>query len=75
MLTPEEQNKGKKWYTPLFRLREKCFGGFFYTLYERNTFDCSSEEREAYYRSLWDYGGFRFWLGNYKDMRKSWGAS
>lgn len=68
VLTPEEQNEGKKWYPPLFHLREKCFGGFFYGMLERGTFDDSAEEREAFYRSLWDHGGFRFWLGNYKDM-------
>lgn len=71
MLTPEEQDLGKKWYPRLFQLREKCFGGFFYGMLERGTFDDSAEEREAFYRSLWDYGGFRFWLGNYKDMLTS----
>lgn len=68
MLTPEEQNEGKKWYSRLFQLREKCFGGFFYGMHEKSTFDDSPEERNAFYQSLWDYGGFRFWLGNYKDM-------
>ncbi|KAH8646178.1 HK97 family phage prohead protease [Xylariales sp. PMI_506] len=68
ILTPEEQDRSKKWYPRLFQLREKCFGGFFYGMYERNTFDDTPEERDAFYHSLWDYGGFRFWLGNYKDM-------
>jgi cation diffusion facilitator CzcD-associated flavoprotein CzcO len=67
-LTAEEQNKAKQWYPRLFQLREKCFGGFFYGMYEKRTFDDDAEERERYYRSLWDYGGFRYWLGNYKDM-------
>lgn len=71
MLTPEEQNETKKWYPRLFELREKCFGGFFYGMLERGTFDDSAEEREAFYRSLWDHGGFRFWLGNYNDMLTS----
>jgi cation diffusion facilitator CzcD-associated flavoprotein CzcO len=68
MLTAEEQNRGKDWYHRLMQLREKCFGGFFYGMYERNTFDDGPDEREAFYHKLWDYGGFRFWLGNYKDM-------
>ncbi|KAH8760728.1 HK97 family phage prohead protease [Hyaloscypha sp. PMI_1271] len=68
MLTPEEQNLGKQWYYRLFEYREKCYGGFLYTLYEKNTFDDSPEDREAFYHKLWDYGGFRFWIGNYKDM-------
>lgn len=68
MMTPEEQTTGKRWYPRLFELREKCFGGFLYGMQERNTFDDSAEERETVYRTLWDYGGFRYWLGNYKDM-------
>ncbi|EFQ34605.1 HK97 family phage prohead protease [Colletotrichum graminicola M1.001] len=67
-LTPQEQNNGKSWYPRLFHLREKCFGGFVYGMIERGTFDDTPEEREAFYRSLWDRGGFRYWLGNYKDM-------
>ncbi|UQC91215.1 HK97 family phage prohead protease [Colletotrichum lupini] len=67
-LTAQEQNIGKEWYPRLYQLREKCFGGFFYGMVERNTFDDSPAEREAFYRQLWEHGGFRFWLGNYKDM-------
>lgn len=37
-------------------------------MYEKNTFDDTPEDRDAFYHKLWDYGGFRFWLGNYKDM-------
>lgn len=68
MLTAEEQNRGKEWYHRLYEYREKCFGGFFYTMYEKNTFDDTPADRDAFYHKLWDYGGFRFWLGNYKDM-------
>ena len=64
----EEQTRGKSWYYRLFELREKCFSGFLYSIAEKNTFDDTAEEREAFYRKLWDYGGFRFWLGNYKDV-------
>jgi cation diffusion facilitator CzcD-associated flavoprotein CzcO len=67
-LTPEEQQRTKELYHSLYKLREKCFGGFFYTMHEKNTFDDTPEEREIFYHKLWDYGGFRFWLGNYKDM-------
>jgi len=66
-LTVEEQNIGKQWYHRLFELREKCFGGFFFTFSEKNTFDDTPEEREAFFHKLWDHGGFRYWLGNYKD--------
>jgi len=66
-LTAEEQNRAKPDYPELFALREKCFGGFLYTFSERGTFEDTPEEREAFYRKLWEDGGFRFWLGNYKD--------
>ena len=68
MLTADEQNLGKQWYYRLYEYREKCFGGFLYTMYEKNTFDDTPEDRDAFYHKLWDYGGSRFWLGNYKDM-------
>lgn len=66
-LTIEEQEIAKKWYPELMHLREHCFGGFLYTFSEKDTFDDTPEEREAFYEKLWQDGGFRFWLGNYKD--------
>lgn len=66
-LTVEEQEVSKRWYGELLHLREHCFGGFLYTFNERNTFDDTPEEREAFYEKLWQDGGFRYWLGNYKD--------
>merc|ERR1711977_409541 len=66
-LTVEEQESAKKWYPELLHLREHCFGGFLYTFSERNTFDDTPEEREKFYEKLWQDGGFRYWLGNYKD--------
>ncbi|KAL6246024.1 hypothetical protein RBB50_007177 [Rhinocladiella similis] len=66
-LTAEEQNEQKPMYPELFSLREKCFGGFLYTFSEKSTFEDTPAEREAFYRKLWTDGGFRFWLGNYKD--------
>ncbi|KAI9739883.1 MAG: hypothetical protein M1818_004939 [Claussenomyces sp. TS43310] len=67
-LTKEEQNSAKRFYPQLYELREKCFGGFLYSFAERNTFDDSPEEREAFFEKLWGHGGFGFWLGTYKDM-------
>jgi hypothetical protein len=54
-------------YPELFRYRERNFGGFLYGLYEKGTFEDTEEEREKFYQKLWDEGGFRFWLANYKD--------
>ncbi|EKG10598.1 Flavin-containing monooxygenase-like protein [Macrophomina phaseolina MS6] len=67
-LTPEQQNQVKPFYPQLMKFRESCFGGFLFSFSEKNTFEDSPEEREAYYRKLWDHGGFSYWLGNYKDM-------
>ncbi|KAF2814753.1 putative steroid monooxygenase [Mytilinidion resinicola] len=67
-LTAEEQNAAKRWYPRLFELREKCFGGFLFSFSEKNTFDDNAEEQDAFFHSLWDHGGFDFWLGTYKDM-------
>ncbi|KAF4952724.1 hypothetical protein FSARC_12574 [Fusarium sarcochroum] len=65
--TPEEQKQSKKFYPELFRYREYNFAGFHYDWYEKNTFDDSPEEREAFYESVWRDGGFRYWVAVYKD--------
>ncbi|KAK9454023.1 putative flavoprotein [Dipodascopsis uninucleata] len=67
-LTAKEQNDSKAFYPELFAYREKCFGGFLYSLDEKNTFDDSPEERESHFEKLWHQGGFAYWVGNYKDM-------
>ncbi|KIW79904.1 hypothetical protein Z517_06519 [Fonsecaea pedrosoi CBS 271.37] len=66
-LTAEEQWAGKKWYPELFDLRERCFGGFLYDFSEKSLFEDTPEERERFFEKLWSDGGFRYWLGNYKD--------
>ncbi|KAL1872418.1 hypothetical protein Daus18300_004389 [Diaporthe australafricana] len=66
-LTPEEQTYSKQWYQRFFEIRERSFGGFLYTFSDKNTFEDSAEEREKFYQSLFDQGGFLFWLANYKD--------
>ncbi|KAF2086628.1 cyclopentanone 1,2-monooxygenase [Saccharata proteae CBS 121410] len=67
-LTKEEQEANKKDYPELYRYRMTTFSGFPMDFVDRNTMDDSSEEREKFYQSLWDEGGFHFWLGTYKDM-------
>ncbi|KAJ0109061.1 HK97 family phage prohead protease [Diaporthe amygdali] len=70
-LTAEEQTNSKQWYHRFFEMRERSFGGFLYTFSEKNTFEDSAEEREKFYQSLFDHGGFEFWLANYKDYYKN----
>jgi cation diffusion facilitator CzcD-associated flavoprotein CzcO len=66
-LTVEEQEKNKQFYPELFRYRETNFAGFLYDWSEKNTFDDSPEEREAFYEQVWKDGGFRYWVALYKD--------
>ncbi|TKA75117.1 hypothetical protein B0A55_05024 [Friedmanniomyces simplex] len=66
-LSAEEQEEAKKWYPELFDLRERCFGGFLYDFCEKTTFEDTPEDREKFFEKLWSDGGFRYWLGNYKD--------
>lgn len=66
-LTAEEQNKLKPFYPEIHAMRERCFAGFHYDLNERNTFDDTPEERQAFLETLWKQAGFALWLGGYKD--------
>ncbi|KAK7749182.1 hypothetical protein SLS62_008363 [Diatrype stigma] len=66
-LTVKEQEESKKYYPELFKYRETNFAGFLYDWYEKNTFDDTPEEREKFYESVWKDGGFRYWVGVYKD--------
>ena len=65
-LTKEEQDKST--YPEKFKHRMTTFGGFLYDFAEKNTADDTPEEREKFYESLWETGGFAFWLATYKDM-------
>ncbi|KAJ0426886.1 hypothetical protein BJY00DRAFT_271106 [Aspergillus carlsbadensis] len=67
-LTKEEQSQVKPLYPEIFQLRERGFGGFLYTFSEKSLQDDTPEEVEAFLDSLWQAGGFRFWLGTYKDL-------
>ena len=67
LLTADEQNKLKPLYPEIHAAREKNFAGFHYDLCERNTFDDTPEEREAFHEQLWKQAGFALWLGGYKD--------
>jgi hypothetical protein len=66
-MSKEEQQSLLSTYPLLFDLRERCFAGFLYEFYERNTFDDTPEEREAHFEKLWQQAGFALWLGGYRD--------
>ncbi|KAF1959510.1 FAD/NAD(P)-binding domain-containing protein [Byssothecium circinans] len=67
-LTKEEQQNRKPEYPKIFKYRMTTFAGFQYDFAQRNTFDDTPEEREAFYQARFDAGGFEFWLANYKDL-------
>lgn len=66
-LTKKEQDELKPELARILQYRERCFAGFHYDLCERDTFDDSPEEREAFFEELWKAGGFSLWLAGYKD--------
>lgn len=66
-LTVEEQERAKKFYPELYKFRETNFAGFLYDWNEKDTFDDTPEEREAFYEEVWKDGGFRYWVALYKD--------
>lgn len=53
-LTKEEQDRDKANYRELYKYRMTTFAGFGYDFADRNTFDDSPEEREAFFESLWE---------------------
>jgi cation diffusion facilitator CzcD-associated flavoprotein CzcO len=66
-MTKDEQDVLKSTYPQIFDMRERCFAGFTYDFSEKNTWDETPEQREAFYEKLWRQGGFALWLGGYKD--------
>ena len=67
-LTSEEQDERKGDYKEFFRHRKTTFTGFPYEYIPRNTAEDTPEERERVFEDLWAEGGFKFWLGTYKDV-------
>ncbi|KAF2115761.1 hypothetical protein BDV96DRAFT_55684 [Lophiotrema nucula] len=67
-ISEDEQIKRKSDYPEIYKNRMTTFAGFQYDFLQRNTFDDSPEEREAFYEELFKNGGFEFWLANYKDL-------
>ncbi|KAH8429295.1 flavin-containing monooxygenase [Aspergillus melleus] len=52
----------------LFQLRESTFTGYLQDVKPQKALDASSEEREAFFESLWQMGSFAFMAGNYMDL-------
>ena len=67
-LTAKEQEDRKNNYEQFFVDRRKTFAGFPFDFVEKDTADDTPEEREKLFEQLWADGGFKFWLGTYRDM-------
>jgi cation diffusion facilitator CzcD-associated flavoprotein CzcO len=70
-LDPEEEKKKKEAgeYEKEFAACRTTFSGFSYDFAQKNTFDDSKEQRDAFFQDLLvTQGGFRYWLNTYKDM-------
>ena len=61
------EQKRKSKYPEIYKNRMTTFAGFQYDFRDKNTFDDTPEEREAFYEKLFEDGGFEFRLANYKD--------
>ena len=66
-LTEEDNRRMKKDYPATFEARGSSFAGFGFDFIPKNATEVSDEERNATYESLWNAGGFRYWLANFQD--------
>ncbi|KAK6585701.1 hypothetical protein PZA11_002428 [Diplocarpon coronariae] len=64
----EQKKKDSGFYEKQFQATRGTFSGFTYDFHPVNTLDDTPEQREAFFEDMWAQGGFRFWLGAYKDM-------
>lgn len=62
------QDKMKADYPRRYAVREKTFGGFDFDFYPKSALEVSATERREIYQSLWDKGGFHYWLGTFNDV-------
>ena len=65
---PEEQKKLKDSYPEMHKQLPSNYGGAEFDFIHQSARDVSPEERERVFQELWDYGGFRYWVGGYQDV-------
>jgi len=66
--TEDDMGARKRDWPGRFKRREHTFGGFDFDFMEKSAFDVSDAERDTTYETLWEAGGFNFWLGSYQDV-------
>jgi len=67
-ITPEEQAELKAGFADIRERVAKSASGFLHVPSDKNTFDDSPEERQAFYERVWQLGGFGKIISNYRDM-------
>ena len=65
---PEVWAERRGRYEEIIRNIRASYFGFELDFIPKSVLEVPPEEREAVFESMWDEGGFRFWLGNYQDM-------
>lgn len=63
-----EGGHDKNTYEAAFRRLRQTSSGFLYSPKDQSALDATPEEREAFFQSLYDIGGFAFYLGAYNDV-------
>jgi cation diffusion facilitator CzcD-associated flavoprotein CzcO len=66
--TSADQERLKQNYPEMHKSLPSHFGGAEFDFINQSARDVSPEERERVFQELWDYGGFRYWVGNYADV-------
>lgn len=74
-LDAQTQQDAKKDYEAIYQQRLTTFGGYLDDFRDRSIFDDTPEEREAFFEELWQAGGFKFWIGSYRDVLMDEGAN
>lgn len=64
----QQQEDAKKDYEDILQRSKNTFAGWDYDQLPRAAAEDTLEQRTALWESNWKLGGFRPWLGNYKDL-------
>jgi cation diffusion facilitator CzcD-associated flavoprotein CzcO len=67
-ISPEEMTELRADYPNMFQRCQETFSCFLHTVDNRNTFDVSEQERQAFWEKLYATPGFAIWVGNFKDI-------
>jgi cation diffusion facilitator CzcD-associated flavoprotein CzcO len=67
-ITAQEQAELKASFAAIRDTCNKSPSGFLHTHSDKNTFDDSPAERQAFYERVWQLGGFGKIISNYRDM-------